>query len=185
MSGSHIRRFDTASRRLHLVLMTSFLALAATGLPLLFAGASWAGAMARLFGGYQTAGYIHRFFGAILLGALVWHIGSMLWRALVKREHGLLWGPDSIVVQPRDFVDFGRQVRWFAGLGPPPRFERFTYWEKFDYWAVLWGTALMGAYWRSTSSRESGGSRPFTASLKAFNVTPSPRAASALIARSL
>jgi cytochrome b subunit of formate dehydrogenase len=145
VSGSHIRRFDAASRRLHLVLMTSFLALAATGLPLLFAGAPWAGAMARLFGGYQFAGSIHRLFGAVLLSALVWHVGSVLWRALVKRERGILWGPDSMVMQPRDVVDVWRQVRWFVGLGPPPRFERFTYWEKFDYWSVLWGTALMGA----------------------------------------
>jgi cytochrome b subunit of formate dehydrogenase len=50
-----------------------------------------------------------------------------------------------MVPQPRDFVDLYRQVRWFVGFGPPPRFEQFTYWEKFDYWAVLWGAALMGA----------------------------------------
>ena len=50
-----------------------------------------------------------------------------------------------MVPQPSDFVEFGQQVRWFVGAGPPPRFEHFTYWEKFDYWAVLWGTALMGA----------------------------------------
>ena len=36
-------------------------------------------------------------------------------------------------------------MRWFVGRGPRPRFEHFTYWEKFDYWAVLWGTVLMGA----------------------------------------
>ena len=47
--------------------------------------------------------------------------------------------------QPSDVVQFGQQVRWFLGAGPQPRFEHFTYWEKFDYWAVLWGTMLMGA----------------------------------------
>lgn len=36
-------------------------------------------------------------------------------------------------------------MRWFFGRGPRPRFEHFTYCEKFDYWAVLWGTAIMGA----------------------------------------
>lgn len=36
-------------------------------------------------------------------------------------------------------------MRWFFGLGPRPRFEQFAYWEKFDYMAVLWGTAIMGA----------------------------------------
>ena len=36
-------------------------------------------------------------------------------------------------------------MKWFVGRGPFPKFDEFTYWEKFDYWAVLWGTGLMGA----------------------------------------
>jgi cytochrome b subunit of formate dehydrogenase len=83
--------------------------------------------------------------GATLLLAVVWHVGNVAWRAFVRGEKGLFWGPSSMVPQPRDFVDFYRQVRWFLRRGPRPRFEHFTYWEKFDYWAVLWGTALMGA----------------------------------------
>src|SRR4029450_8933234 len=47
--------------------------------------------------------------------------------------------------QPKDFADFYGQMKWFFGLGPQPKFERFAYWEKFDYWAVMWGTAIMGA----------------------------------------
>jgi thiosulfate reductase cytochrome b subunit len=35
--------------------------------------------------------------------------------------------------------------RWFVGLGPKPIFERWTYWEKFDYWAVFWGVAIIGS----------------------------------------
>jgi cytochrome b subunit of formate dehydrogenase len=50
-----------------------------------------------------------------------------------------------MVPQPRDVVQLVQQLRWFVGAGPRPRFEHFTYWEKFDYWAVLWGTLLMGA----------------------------------------
>jgi hypothetical protein len=42
-------------------------------------------------------------------------------------------------------VQLVQQIRWFVGAGPRPRFEHFAYWEKFDYWAVLWGTLLMGA----------------------------------------
>jgi cytochrome b subunit of formate dehydrogenase len=47
--------------------------------------------------------------------------------------------------QPRDFVQFWQQLKWFFNRGPYPKYEHFTYWEKFDYWAVLWGTAIMGA----------------------------------------
>ena len=50
-----------------------------------------------------------------------------------------------MVPQPRDVQQFWQQMLWFFGKGPFPKYEQFTYWEKFDYWAVLWGTALMGA----------------------------------------
>jgi cytochrome b subunit of formate dehydrogenase len=35
-------------------------------------------------------------------------------------------------------------LRWFLRLGPRPRFDHFTYWEKFDYWAVFWGMGVIG-----------------------------------------
>jgi cytochrome b subunit of formate dehydrogenase len=142
---AHVRRFDARTRWLHVVIMTTFLGLAATGLPLLFSEAAWARLLASAFGGFHGAGLVHRVFGATLLLAVLWHVSDVFWRAFVRGESGLLWGPDSMVPQPRDFADFFGMMKWFAGLGPRPRFEHFTYWEKFDYWAVLWGTALMGA----------------------------------------
>jgi cytochrome b subunit of formate dehydrogenase len=144
-AAPYVRRFSRESRLLHAVLMTCFLGLAATGLPLLFSEAPWARALSAAFGGFRGAGFVHRLFGAVLLGALVWHVGRVLWRAVVRREQGILWGPGSMVPQPRDVADIFRQVRWFVKGGPQPRFEQFAYWEKFDYWAVLWGTAIMGA----------------------------------------
>jgi cytochrome b subunit of formate dehydrogenase len=141
----YVRRFDGKTRALHLVVMTTFLVLSATGIPLLFSDAPWARLLAALFGGFRGAGLVHRAAGATLLAAVVWHVAHMSWRAAVRGESGIFWGPSSMVPQPRDFVHFVQQMRWFAGRGPYPGFEQFTYWEKFDYWAVLWGTALMGA----------------------------------------
>ena len=141
----HIRRFDRPTRLLHIVVMTTFLGLSATGLPLLFSEAPWSRLLAGLFGGFRGAGLFHRVFGATLLLAVVWHLGNVGWRGLVRGERGLFWGPTSMVPQPRDAVQLFQQFRWFVGAGPRPRFEHFTYWEKFDYWAVLWGTGLMGA----------------------------------------
>jgi cytochrome b subunit of formate dehydrogenase len=34
--------------------------------------------------------------------------------------------------------------KWFFGLGPQPIFDRYTYWEKFDYWAPFWGVTIIG-----------------------------------------
>ncbi len=141
----HIRRFDGLTRALHIVVMTTFLGLSATGMPLLFSDAPWARLLAGLFGGFHAAGIVHRFFGATLLVAVVFHVTNVLYRSIVRREKGLFWGPDSMVPQPKDVVDLAGQMKWFLGLGPQPKFEHFTYWEKFDYWAVLWGTAIMGA----------------------------------------
>src|SRR5581483_1971768 len=91
------------------------------------------------------AGLVHRFMGAALLAAVAWHVANVFFRAFVRGEKGLLWGPTSMVPQPRDAVQFWQQMKWFFGKGPFPRYEHFTYWEKFDYWAVLWGTVIMGA----------------------------------------
>ncbi len=140
-----VTRFDRKTRLMHVVVMTSFLGLSATGLPLLFSDAPWARALATIFFGFKAAGYVHRFFGAALLLAIVFHLADVAWRAFVRGEQGLFWGPTSMVPQPRDFVDFYRMMRWFAGAGPQPKIEHFSYWEKFDYWAVLWGTGVMGA----------------------------------------
>jgi cytochrome b subunit of formate dehydrogenase len=141
----HIVRFDRKTRMLHVVVMVTFLGLAATGLPLLFSDAPWARLLAMLFGGFHGAGLVHRIFGATLLAGVVFHVGDVFWRAFVRGERGLFWGPDSMMPQPKDFADFYGQMKWFLGLGPQPKFERFAYWEKFDYWAVMWGTAIMGA----------------------------------------
>jgi hypothetical protein len=56
----------------------------------------------------------------------------------------LFWGPDSIVPQPQDVLDIVAQFRWFLGLGPKPQFARYSYMEKFDYFAEMWGVFAIG-----------------------------------------
>jgi cytochrome b subunit of formate dehydrogenase len=139
----HIRRFDAFDRGLHLALMTSFLGLAATGLPLLFIEAPWAPRLSRLFGGVAAAGTLHRVFAVVLIGTFLAHL-ARLFQRIVLRKEPLLWGPASMVPQPRDLREFAAHMKWFVGRGPRPAFDHFTYWEKFDYWAVFWGMAIIG-----------------------------------------
>ena len=141
---AYVVRFDRKTRIMHVVIMTTFLGLSATGMPLLFSDAPWARALAWLFFGFKGAGIVHRIMGATLLGAVLFHVADVSWRAFVRGERGLFWGPTSMVPQPQDVADFFRMLKWFVGLGPRPKIEHFAYWEKFDYWAVLWGTAIMG-----------------------------------------
>jgi cytochrome b subunit of formate dehydrogenase len=140
----HVRRFDPVDRAMHVTLMVSFLGLAATGTPLLFSHTAWAPVLARLLGGFTAAGTLHRLFATLLIGVFAAHVARIARRLFVEKDAGVLWGPRSMVPQPRDLVEMAQHVRWFAGLGPRPRFDHFTYWEKFDYWAVFWGMGIIG-----------------------------------------
>jgi cytochrome b subunit of formate dehydrogenase len=124
--------------------MVSFLGLALTGLPLLFSEAPWAGTLARVFGGFHAAGLVHRTLAVLLISVFCAHVFRLLHRLFVKKELYILWGPASMTPQPRDVVEMLAHLRWFLGLGPHPRFDHFTYWEKFDYWAVFWGMGIIG-----------------------------------------
>jgi cytochrome b subunit of formate dehydrogenase len=139
----YIRRFGRAERIQHLLLFVSFLTLAATGLPLLFSDAAWAPALTRFFGGFGVTSVMHRTFAALLLAVFATHVVRLLVR-VGRGDRGLLWGPSSLVPQPRDAAELYRHVRWFLHLGPKPVFGRYTYWEKFDYWAVFWGMLVIG-----------------------------------------
>jgi cytochrome b subunit of formate dehydrogenase len=144
MTVTHYRRFTRTDRLLHGVLMFAFLGLAFTGMPLLFSYEPWAARLARLFGGFTAAGIMHRFCAIVMITVFAIHLGRIVQRLLTARNLGILWGPASMVPQPRDLFELIAHLRWFVGLGPRPRFEHFTYWEKFDYWAVFWGMGIIG-----------------------------------------
>ena len=144
MTVTHYRRFERTDRLLHGFLMFSFLGLAFTGMPLLFSHEPWAASLARIFGGFHAAGLIHRFCAIVMITVFVIHLSRIVERLFIRKDLGVLWGPASMVPQPRDFFELIAHMRWFVGLGPQPRFEHFTYWEKFDYWAVFWGMGIIG-----------------------------------------
>lgn len=145
MSTTFVRRFDAVDRVLHGLLMISFLGLAATGLPLVFSDEAWARALVRLFGSFEVAGWLHRACALLLIGVFVVHLGRLGRRIFGRRDYSVLWGPSSMVPQPRDLTDLIGHLKWFVGRGPRPHFDRYTYWEKFDYWAVFWGMGIIGA----------------------------------------
>ncbi len=139
-----IRRFTPAQRYMHAVLFTSFLGLAATGLPLRFRESMWARALSRLVGGFGAILFMHKFFAIILSIAFLIHVKEIIQRGIINREKGIFWGPTSMVANWKDVKDVIAHMRWFIGLGPKPEFERYAYWEKFDYWAVFWGMVVIG-----------------------------------------
>ena len=151
IEGAHkiYRRFSRRHIFLHLLVILSFLILSLTGLPLKFASQPWAKTMMDMFGGAPAAAFWHRIGAAITFvyfgAAIVMSIHFLFVRkdmqgGWVRR----LFGPDSRCPNLRDIRDVTGMVRWFLFRGPKPTFERWTYWEKFDFLAVFWGMFAIG-----------------------------------------
>lgn len=143
--GPYIWRFSLYHRLTHGTVVVSFFLLVITGLPLRFSEAFWAAPLMAMLGGVEMAGLLHRFGAILTFGYFAAHIGFLVRKlAQAPDPMKLLWGPDSLTPQPRDLVDFWNQVRWYFGKGPRPRFARWSYMEKFDYFAVFWGVGVIG-----------------------------------------
>jgi predicted CXXCH cytochrome family protein len=142
----HIRRFSQSQRFTHLFVILSFILLAMTGMTLKFANMPWANFLAKLLGGVNTAGNIHRFAAIITFGYFTFHVYSLIKAKITKKTKwvSFIFGKDSLMFNMQDVRDFGATLKWFMGLGPKPGYGRWTYWEKFDYFAVFWGVAVIG-----------------------------------------
>lgn len=140
----YYRRFTPAQTLLHATVVSTFLGLAMTGLPLRFSNSPWAKDFAGAVGGFGAILFFHKFCAVILTLAFLAHVGHVLYRGIILKEKGIFWGPTSMVPQWKDLKDLFGNFCWFLGLGPKPRFERYAYWEKFDYWAVFWGMVVIG-----------------------------------------
>ena len=142
------QRFTRLNRVLHALMIVSFIALAMTGMSLKFSYTSWAALLSRTLGGFETAGFIHRVAAFVMFGLFVVHLWDL--NRQRKQEHGgsllkLIFHPASIMFNRRDLQDFAGTIKWFVGAGPRPAYGRWTYWEKFDYFAVFWGIAVIGS----------------------------------------
>ncbi|MGB8259518.1 MAG: hypothetical protein WCE75_04175 [Terracidiphilus sp.] len=137
-------RFTRAQRGMHAVLFSTFLGLAGTGLPLRFSESIWARRLASSVGGFGAILFFHKFCAIVLTVAFAIHVKEIFTRGLFHREKGVFWGPTSMVANWKDVKDLFGHLRWFVGMGPKPQFERYAYWEKFDYWAVFWGMIVIG-----------------------------------------
>lgn len=140
-------RFTRLQRALHACMIVSFISLATTGLTLKFSYTAWAVTVSRLLGGFQTAGFIHRTAAVLMFGVFSAHLYDLvrLKREQYKSWRALLLGPNTMLPTRQDLHQFVATMKWFLGRGPRPQYGRWTYWEKFDYFAVFWGIAIIGS----------------------------------------
>ena len=131
-----ITRMSVQQRWQHLILLTSFIVLVVTGFALKFPE-SW---FAQAFGmGEHLRGTIHRIAGVALIAAGIYHLFY-----LVAAHEGRRLLRD-LTPGSQDGADVLTAMRYHMGMSrQKPAFRRFNYAEKSEYWALVWGTALMG-----------------------------------------
>lgn len=145
----YVRRFSVLQILMHIALVTSFMVLVLTGFPLKYPDAAWAQFLIDIFGGVQSAGIAHRVAGAIeILMSIYVAIASIKFIFLDKERKGSWWsilfGPDSLCPNFKDLRDLKDMFLWFFNKGEQPKFDRWTYFEKFDFFAVFWGMGIIG-----------------------------------------
>lgn len=152
-------RFTVNQRLQHIILACSVITLVMTGMPLKFHDTFWAPYLYKLFGGIHLAPIIHRFAGVILLLLFAYHLGYLAYNFYVgeivplkeNKKLSLVEVVKAVIRQPmipnmKDLKDIGALFKYLFFLTKEkPRGDRFTWKEKFDYWAPFWGIVIIGS----------------------------------------
>ncbi|MFI5142393.1 MAG: cytochrome C [Thermoanaerobaculales bacterium] len=133
-----VRRFNGNHIVHHWVMLVCFLGLVVTGVPQKFPAQTWAKGLILLFGGVVRVRVVHHLLGTVMAVQLVWHVIESAWQHLVRRL------PMPMVPYLGDVKHFLQQIRFNLGVAEaPPEMDRYTFAEKLEYLALVWGTAVM------------------------------------------
>lgn len=133
-----IERFTLSQRLQHIVLLTSLIVLALTGLSLMFYNTAWGRFMISLEGGLARRGLIHRWAAIVLITVTIYH---RLYTLLTERGHSLLM---AYLPRKGDWGKFIQTLRFNFGLDDnPPEWGRFTLFQKVQYLGVVVGVIVM------------------------------------------
>jgi cytochrome b subunit of formate dehydrogenase len=120
--------------------MVSFTCLALTGLPQRYGDADWARGLIFLMGGLDTVRLVHHLFGIMLLFQGLYHMIESVWEFVSAGSKA-----NAMLPRAQDAKDAIGQVAYLAGIrGEKPRFGRYDFRHKVEYWSVVWGTVVMG-----------------------------------------
>ncbi len=147
-----VPRFGRLARVQHFLMMVLFTLLTVTGFPQRFfasgealradptaaRSASWAESAVQVVGGIDRARDLHRIAGLMFGALLVFHLAHVA-ATLLRTRRAL-----SMVPTRQDFRDAVSTLRAQLGLpAVPVAFDRYDYRQKFEYWGLLLGGALM------------------------------------------
>lgn len=139
MSASRsYQRFVLSQRIEHVVMLTSFTLLALTGLPQKFAQASISDTIIAVLGGIENVRVIHRIAATVMMLGTVYHLGAAAYKIIVRRV--------AMTMLPtlQDGLDAWQMFLYNLGLSKKhAQMGRYTFEEKAEYWAFVWGTIVM------------------------------------------
>ena len=136
--GEIFYRFGVNVRAQHFLLAVSTTLLIITGLPLRFHDSAVWKFIIFLLGGIQNSTFLHRVAAGGLMIVCVWH---MSWLFLTREGRREFW---ELLPKPKDLFDVIHNIKYFLRLtNEKAKFDRYSYIEKFDYWAVYWGVVIM------------------------------------------
>jgi formate dehydrogenase subunit gamma len=137
-----IRRFDLNQRIQHIWLFTTTFVLAFTGFAQLYYS-SWGYYAGQLLGGQANLISVH-LLSAFFLGALiVYHFAFYGAQYVIRRRQGNPV-PLSIMISKKDITDFIQSMKYMIGRGDAPKYPKYDYAQKFDYWGIYWGMIILG-----------------------------------------
>jgi formate dehydrogenase subunit gamma len=136
--GEKFLRFNRNFRFQHMVLFSSVILLVITGMPLKFPNFILSRFVISFWGGIQNSTIVHRIGAGMLIYFMLHHFVYTILTRDGRRDFLLL------IPTLQDARDIAKNIRHFLGKTPEkPYFGRFSYIEKFDYWAVYWGCVIM------------------------------------------
>jgi cytochrome b subunit of formate dehydrogenase len=132
-------RFDPVQRIQHIVFLISFSVLGLTGLPQKYMLSPISIAFFNFFGGVENVRLIHHTSAILMMIVSVFHVLELLYRVFVLRT------PISMIPWFNDAKHVYDDVLYYIGRRKRKAYYgRYSYAEKMEYLAVLWGTVVMG-----------------------------------------
>ena len=132
-----VTRFSTLERAEHFAVMGLFIVLALTGFPQKFYDHRWAQVLTGWLGGVDTARWFHRAAGLTFGALLAAHVLRLV-VSVMRRTTSF-----SMVPTRKDFADAVQTIKYYLRLSEAPRFDHFDYRQKFEYWGMLLGSAVV------------------------------------------
>jgi len=133
------QRFGKNLRFQHILMFTSVITLIITGMPLKFPELGISRfIILNIFGGLENSTFIHRIGATGLIAVGLWHLLYIIFSKTGRKDF------ITLIPRSQDVKDFFKTIMYYIGKVPSgPKFGRFSFIEKFDYWAVYWGMVVM------------------------------------------